>query len=255
MARIFITGSSDGIGQAAAKVLAEQGHQVTLHARNADRATSAQKAVPTAEGCLIGNLDSIAETKKLAEDANKSGTFDTVIHNAGIGYGATTDRRITDDKISAVFAVNTLAPYILTCLMNKPKSRLLFMSSDSHYGGDGSLKNVTQTHSYGDTKLHDVMLSNAFARRWTDIQVLSMHPGWINTKMGGSAAPGSIGKPAKAIAEWVSGQGTLAKLKSGAFCTPSGETSTNPGASNESKQEELLSICKEVSGVSVPGEG
>jgi len=255
MARIFITGSSDGIGQAAAKVLADKGHQVTLHARNSDRAASAQKAVPNAEGCLIGTLDSIAETKKLAEDANKSGTFDTVIHNAGIGYGATADRRITDDKISAVFAVNTLAPYILTCLMNKPKSRLLFMSSDSHYGGDGSLRDVTQTHSYGDTKLHDVMLANAFARRWTDIQVISMHPGWIRTKMGGSAAPGSLDKPGSAIADWAAGQGPLAKLKSGSFCTTSGADSTNPGAGVESKQEELLKICKEVSGVWVPGEG
>lgn len=75
MARIFITGSSDGIGLHAAKALADKGHQVTLHARNADRATTAKSAVPKAEGVLIGDLRSVADTKKLAQEANSSGTF------------------------------------------------------------------------------------------------------------------------------------------------------------------------------------
>ncbi|TKA27070.1 putative oxidoreductase [Salinomyces thailandicus] len=253
MARIFITGSSDGIGAHAARALADKGHQVTLHARNADRAKSAREAVPKAENVLIGDLRSIADTKKLAEDANKTGTFDTVIHNAGIGYGGTSSREMTSDNISAVFAVNTLAAYILTCSMNKPTSRMLFMSSDSALGGDESLKGCTTSHSYGNSKLHNVMLANAFARRWTDLQIVSMHPGWVRTKMGGMA-PGSTDKPAKALGEWAAGEGKLAKLASGSFCTPSGEDSTHPGGANQGKQEELLKICKEVSGVSVPGE-
>lgn len=255
MARIFITGSSDGIGQAAAKILADQGHSVVLHARNADRAASAKSAVPKAEAVLVGDLRLISETKKLAEDANKlgSGSFDAIIHNAGIGYGSTSSREITSDKISAVFAVNTLAPYILTGLMNKPKARLLYMSSDSHYGGDESLRNVTQSHSYGDTKLHNVMLANAFSRRWGDhLQVVSMHPGWVRTKMGGTMAPGGSDTPAKALAEWATGKGKLASLKTGSFFTPRGEDTTHRGAGNVSKQEELLKICQEVSGVSIP---
>lgn len=255
MARIFITGSSDGIGQAAAKILADQGNSVVLHARNADRAASARNAVPKAEAVLVGDLRSISETKRLAEEANSSGhgPFDTIIHNAGIGYGSTSSREMTADKISAVFAVNTLAPYILTCLMDKPKSRLLYMSSDSHYGGDETLRNVRQSHSYSDSKLHDTMLANAFARRWGDeIQVVSMHPGWVRTKMGGMMAPGGIDKPAKALAEWATGQGKLAGLKSGTFFTTRGQETPHPGAGNVSKQEELLKICEEVSGVSVP---
>lgn len=257
MTRIFITGSSDGIGQAAAKVLADRGHAVVLHARNADRAASAHKAVPKAEAVLVGDLSSISQTKNLAKEANAlgKGPFDAIVHNAGIGYGGTSSREITADKISAVFSVNTLAPYILTCLMERPVSRLLFMSSDSHYGGDENLRNITQSHSYSDSKLHDTMLANAFSRRWgDDIQVVSMHPGWVRTKMGGTMAPGSQDKPAKALADWASGQGKLASLKTGAFFTPSGEDSPHPGAGNVSKQEELLRICKEVSGVSIPGE-
>jgi NAD(P)-dependent dehydrogenase (short-subunit alcohol dehydrogenase family) len=257
MTRIFITGSSDGIGQSAAKLLSEQGHSVVLHARNADRAASAHKAVPQAEAVLVGDLSSISETKKLADDANglSPEPFDAVIHNAGIGYGGTSSTEITADKISAVFAVNTLAPYILTCKMKRPTERLLYMSSDSHYGGDESLRNATQSHSYGNSKLHDVMLANAFARRWgDDIQIVSMHPGWVRTKMGGSMAPGGMDKPAQALAEWAAGQGSLAKLKSGTFFTTRGEEAPHPGAANVKKQEELLGICREVSGVNVPGE-
>ncbi|KAJ5316845.1 hypothetical protein PENANT_c016G01855 [Penicillium antarcticum] len=257
MARIFITGSSDGIGQVAGKILADQGHSVVLHARNADRAAHTKKAVPNAEAVLVGDLRSISETKNLAKEANNlgKGPFDTIIHNAGIGFGATSSREITADKISAVFSVNTLAPYILTCLMDRPTSRLLFMSSDSHYGGDNSMRNITQSHSYGDSKMHDMMLANAFARRWgEDIQVVSMDPGWVRTKMGGSMAPGSIDKPTKALAEWASGKGHLASLKSGTFFNPRGADSPDPAAGVVAKQEELLKICKEVSGVGVPGE-
>ncbi|KAM0707420.1 hypothetical protein Q7P35_004065 [Cladosporium inversicolor] len=254
MVRVFITGSSDGIGLAAAKALSEKGHQVTLHARNSERAEQASKAVPKAEGCLIGNLSSISETKQLAEEANKTGTFDAIIHNAGIGYGATSSKEITSDGISAVFAINTLAPYILTCLMDKPKSRILFMSSDSHFGGDESLKGCTTSFSYANSKLHDTMLSKAFARRWTDVQSVSMHPGWLKTKMGGSSAPGTTDKSSQVLTEWSAGEGFAAKLKSGAFFTTGGEQAPHGGADNVNKQEELMKICRDISKVAVLGE-
>ena len=231
---------------------------MVLHARNPDRAASAIKAVPKAETVLIGDLRSITAIKKLAEEANQNiasnGPFDAIIHNAGIGYGGTSSREITKDHISAVFSVNTLAPYILTCLVKRPTERLLFMSSDSHFGGDASLRNAALSHSYGDSKLHDTMLANAFARRWGDIQVVSMHPGWVRTKMGGSVAPGGLGKPANALADWATGQGRLAGVKSGSFLTTWGPESAHRGAANVSKQEELLHICNQVSGVSVPGD-
>lgn len=254
MVRVFITGSTDGIGQAAAKLLIDQGHEVTLHARNADRAASAQAALPKARGVLVGDLKSISETKQLARDANAAGPFDAIVHNAGIGYGSTSSKEVTSDNISAVFAVNTLAPYILTCLMEKPTTRLLFMSSDSHWGGDESLRNAEQSHSYGNSKLHDVMLAKAFARRWDDIQVISMHPGWVRTKMGGMAAPGSVSSSAKALSGWCSGENSLAKVKSGAFVTTGGESSPHSGSENVDKQEELLGLCKRISECSVPGE-
>jgi short-subunit dehydrogenase len=140
MARIFITGPSDGIGQVVARNLIAQGHQVTLHARNSQRAAQAVAAVPGAEGVLIADLSSISQTKKLASDANKTGVFDAVIHNAGIGYGES--KQVSEDRISHVFAINALAPYILTCLMERPK-KLIYLSSGLHTGGDASLTDVT----------------------------------------------------------------------------------------------------------------
>src|SRR6202795_4775878 len=130
MARVFITGSSDGLGRMAAQLLVEQGHSVALHARNQERGKQALAAVPEAETVVIGDLASIAQTRKVAEQVNALGSFDAVIHNAGIGYSES--RRIaTEDGLPQVFSVNTLAPYILTALIQKPK-RLVYLSSGLH---------------------------------------------------------------------------------------------------------------------------
>jgi NAD(P)-dependent dehydrogenase (short-subunit alcohol dehydrogenase family) len=86
MARIFVTGSADGPGKMAAELLIEQGHKVVLHARSAARADETRDKVVGAQGIVVGDLSSIAETKTVADQVNKLGKFDAVIHNAGIGY-------------------------------------------------------------------------------------------------------------------------------------------------------------------------
>src|SRR6202050_920280 len=140
MARVFITGSSDGLGQMAAELLIAQGHGVVLHARNQQRGQEALAAVPGAEAVVIGDLTSIAQTRRVAEQVNGLGLFDAVIHNAGIGYRE--PRRIaTEDGLPHLFAVNTLAPYILTGLIKRPK-RLVYLSSGLHRNGDESLKDL-----------------------------------------------------------------------------------------------------------------
>jgi NAD(P)-dependent dehydrogenase (short-subunit alcohol dehydrogenase family) len=87
MARIFITGSSDGLGSLTARTLVKNGHRVVLHARNAERAKDAAAACPGAETVLVADLSSFAETKRLAEDVNKLGAFDCIVHNAGLYRG------------------------------------------------------------------------------------------------------------------------------------------------------------------------
>jgi NAD(P)-dependent dehydrogenase (short-subunit alcohol dehydrogenase family) len=78
MARVFITGSSDGLGLTAAQLLVEQGHSVVLHARSRRRADETQHKLPAAESVAVGDLTSIAQTKHLAEQVNKLGTFDAI---------------------------------------------------------------------------------------------------------------------------------------------------------------------------------
>ncbi|MEQ1586566.1 MAG: SDR family NAD(P)-dependent oxidoreductase [Cyclobacteriaceae bacterium] len=121
MARIFITGSADGLGLLAAKALVDQGHRVALHARNYERKLDALNKVPGAEAVFTADLSNIEETKKLAHEVNDSGRFDAVIHNAGV----------YQTSASQILSVNTLAPYILTCLIHKPK-RLVYLSSGMH---------------------------------------------------------------------------------------------------------------------------
>ena len=128
MARVFVTGSADGLG----KMAAEQGHKVVLHARSDPRADETRKKIADAENIVVGDLASISETKSVADHVNKLGSFDAVIHNAGIGYREPNLVK-TVDGLPQLFAVNTLAPYILTALIKMPK-RLVYLSSGMYYG-------------------------------------------------------------------------------------------------------------------------
>ncbi|KAI7640626.1 hypothetical protein KC319_g13892, partial [Hortaea werneckii] len=230
-----------------------QGHKVTLHARNQDRASQAQKAVPGAEGVLIGDISTIAGSRELADRANKAGPWDTVVHNAGLGP-SNSDRK-TADGFQSTFAVNSLAPYILTALMEKPK-RLLYVSSGLHQGGDDSLEDVTWTQrpfaafqAYNDSKLHNVMLANAVARKCPTVQSCSLDPGWVQTKLGGGGAPGTVDPPAKAIAAFASGSEDPAGGKSGLYLGVGGPKGPHQGSLDTSKQDELVKIYERLSGV------
>lgn len=244
MARIFITGSSDGIGSLTAQHLVARGHQVVLHARNAQRAADAQAACPGAHACLVGDLSSLAETKALAAEANRHGPYDAVVHNAALGLGVTTG--------SSLFAVNTLAPYVLTCLMQKPK-RLVYVSSGLHRSGRPRLDDL-EGAQYGDSKLHDVMLAKAFARRWRGpqgVQSNAANPRWVPTKLGGYGAPGDIQASVACFAMLALGEGE-AEGQTGKYFQDSRVTSCAEVCDDESLQDELLERLAEKSGVEVP---
>src|SRR5215472_10327665 len=181
MARVFITGSSDGLGRMVAQLLIQQGHKVVLHARNERRGQEALAAVPGAETVVTGDLSSIAQTRSVGDQVNRLGLFDGIIHNAGVGYREP-KRIATEDRLPHVFAVNTLAPYILTALIRRPQ-RLVYLSSSLHLQGDASLRDLAWVErpwrgqqAYSDTKLHDVLLAFAIARRWPDVFSNSLEP-------------------------------------------------------------------------------
>jgi NAD(P)-dependent dehydrogenase (short-subunit alcohol dehydrogenase family) len=253
MARVFITGSSDGLGRMAAQLLVEQGHSVVLHARNQQRGEQALSAVPRAETVVTGDLTSITQTRKMAEQVNALGSFDAVIHNAGIGYRE--PRRIaTEDGLPHVFSVNTLAPYILTALIDRPK-RLIYLSSGLHRNGDASLKDLAWEHrpwqgqqAYSDTKLHDVLLAFAIAHRWPDVFSNALEPGWVATKMGGAGAPDDLDAGHRTQA-WLAVSDDPAATVTGGYFYHMRPRTPNPSAHDIQRQEELLNACKRFSGV------
>src|SRR5271169_5799123 len=174
MSRIFISGSSTGLGLMAADLLVSQGHRVVLHARNADRAEDARRELPQAEGVVVGDVETIAGAKEVAAQANALGRFDAVIHNAAVGYRE--GHRVTADGLPHVFAINTLAAYILTVAIARPK-RLVYLSSGLHHGAQANLDDIlwrrrrwNGSTAYGESKLHDVLLAFAVARLWPDVQ-------------------------------------------------------------------------------------
>jgi NAD(P)-dependent dehydrogenase (short-subunit alcohol dehydrogenase family) len=256
MAKILITGSADGLGKAAAQLLVAQGHDVILHARSPQRAKEALTATPGARDAISGDLGSIAETKAVAAHANEFGPFDAIIHNAGIGYQER--KRITTiDGLPAIFAINSLAPYILTCLITKPK-RLIYLSSGLHRNGDGSLEDLTWEHkawsassAYSDSKLHDVILAFAVARKWKEIYSNSVDPGWVPTRMGGPGAPDSLAEGSITQA-WLAVSQDPAALTTGHHFYHKRPRDFHPAAAKPEIQEKFLAECAAISGVLLP---
>jgi NAD(P)-dependent dehydrogenase (short-subunit alcohol dehydrogenase family) len=184
MSRIFITGSADGLGQAAARTLLGDGHEVIVHARSAERLAAVNDLIERGAATVVGDLADLDQTRAVADQVNQLGHLDAVIHNAGIYSGP------------QILPVNIVAPYVLTALIDRPQ-RLVYLSSGSHYGGRADLTGVdwsgqSSTGSYSDSKLFVTTLAVAVARIWPDVYSNAVDPGWVPTRMGGPGAPDDL---------------------------------------------------------------
>ncbi|HEY9049884.1 MAG TPA: SDR family NAD(P)-dependent oxidoreductase [Ohtaekwangia sp.] len=255
MAKIFITGSADGLGLMAGRLLAEAGHEVILHGRNRQRAKEALQAIPKAVHVVYGDLSSIAETRVVAEQVNALGIVDVVIHNAAVGYRE--QEVVTTDGLSHVFAVNSLAPYILTALITKPK-RLIYISSGLHRSAELDLSDLAWRkrrwngfQAYADSKLYNVVLAFAIARLWPDVYCNALEPGWVATKMGGPGAPDSL-EDAPKTQVWLASSNDAEARVSGKYFYHKKIREHNPVADNIDVQDEFMAYCASVSGTQMP---
>jgi NAD(P)-dependent dehydrogenase (short-subunit alcohol dehydrogenase family) len=256
MASVFVTGSSDGIGQETARQLARGGHRVVLHARDDTRAKEAAAAVPEAAGVAVGDLSAIAGIRRTAASANDLGPYEAVIHNAGVGSAAARHR--TADGCERIFAVNVLGPYLLTALMPLP-ARLVYLTSGLESAGRVNLDDLqwerrpwNGMQAYSDSKLYDVVLAFAVARRHPELRGNAVDPGWIKTKLGGQGATDEL--PVGADTQvWLATSDEPDAAVTGRYFKWRRELRANPAAYDTGVQDALLAECAGLTGVRLPG--
>jgi NAD(P)-dependent dehydrogenase (short-subunit alcohol dehydrogenase family) len=255
MAIVFITGSTDGLGRAAAQSLVDQGHRVVLHARSAGRAAEVGEFASRCAGIVVGDLGRAADARSIADQVNAIGRMDAIIHNAGVytrpGRGATPEGH------AETLAINTLAPYMLTALIERP-DRLVYLSSGLHRGGEGSLDDLDWTKrawdaakAYAESKLHVVALAFALARRWPKILSNAVDPGWARTRMGGSGAPVDV-DTGQRTQTWLAASADPAALVSGCYWHHLQQQPPASEATNPDFQDQLIEKLSRMTGVELP---
>jgi NAD(P)-dependent dehydrogenase (short-subunit alcohol dehydrogenase family) len=246
--RILVTGSTGGLGQLAAMYLIERGHEVVVHARNESRAEDVRRDLPGALGVVTGDLSDLEQTRKMAEQINEFGTFDVIIHNAGV-YGAPAEEMLN---------VNSLSPYILTSLVNKPQ-HLIYITSDLHRGGSLKFDEIvsnTPNITYGDTKLQIITLAMTVSRYWPDIQVNAVQPGWVPTLMGfhdGNATTPDDLRAGYMTYVWLAeGLEDGTDVTGGYFFQSKVDNNFNPIIHDETSQDQLMEAYETKTGIPFP---
>lgn len=256
MSRIFVTGSSQGIGAETARQLVSLGHEVVLHARTAERAQAATQAVPGAAATVVGALDSLASTAALAAAAEAHGPYDVIVHNAGIGGGADS-RTETPDGLELIFHTNVVGPFQLTCLMALAP-RMVYLTSGLEADGVWRPEDLQWTarewhgmQAYSDSKLHDLMLATELAARHPEIVVNAVDPGWIKTRMGGPDAWDEVALGAETQV-WLATSDEAAATASGRYVKRREELAANPVVGNADARAALVAALEGLTGLTFP---
>lgn len=240
MARIMVTGSTDGVGRATAAALIDEGHDVVVHARNQRRLDALEELIVRGATSVVGDLSDHTQVLDLAEQANRIGGFDAVIHNAGVIDGAD------------LFQVNVLAPYVFTAQI--PAARLVYLSSSMHRGGHADLSRLDGTGagaSYSDSKLFVTVLMAAMARRCPDVLAHAVDPGWVPTRMGGPSASDDLAL-AHVTQTWLATTDEPEALVSGRYWHHMRTEQPHPAVHEEAFQDELLAVLVERTGIEPP---
>ena len=198
-----VTGATSGIGKAAAAALARQGAQVVLVGRDRGRAEAAATEIGAASTVPpkveIADLTSMDQVRALAGRLASLERIDVLINNAGLVLG---ERRVTQDGFEHVFAVNHLAPFLLTNLLlpkltGSAPARVVTVTSDAHSAASLDLDDPSLEHgwnswrSYANSKLANILFTRELARRLdgTGVTANCAHPGVVRTGFGRESRP------------------------------------------------------------------
>lgn len=243
MAHLFITGSADGLGRLAAQSLLADGHRVVIHARSRQRLAAVDELIAQGATPVVGDLADIQQTRALADQVNRLGQMDAVIHNAGVYSGP------------QVLPVNVVAPYLLTALIHRPR-RLVYVSSGMHLDGQARLDGMDwqggrATGSYSDSKLFVTTLAAAVARLWPDVLSNAVDPGWVPTKMGGRDAPGDL-RLGHLTQEWLATSDEPAARTTGGYWHHQHRVAPHVAVHDKDFQARLLAELAHATGTPLP---
>jgi NAD(P)-dependent dehydrogenase (short-subunit alcohol dehydrogenase family) len=204
MATIGITGATDGIGLATARVLLAAGHRVLVHARTQSRGRPVVDGLEGDAVLVTGDLARLADVRSLAAQIADQGPLDVLVHNAGVWVRGDTPRT-TVDGFETTFAVNVLAPHLLTSLLrDRISGRLLWLGSGMARSGQVRLEALgaerNPSSAYADSKACDVALALAWGRRIPQVASAAVDPGWVKTKLASRGAPGDPRESADTLA-------------------------------------------------------
>ena len=241
--RVFVTGSADGLGRAAAQRLLEDGRDVIVHTRSRTRLAAVRDLLDHGAKAVVGDLSDPKQTRDVALQVNRLGPTDAVIHNAGVFSGP------------HVVAVNVVAPYLLTALIDRPR-RLIYLSSGMHRGGQARLSRIDwsglrATASYSDSKLLVTTLAMAIARIWPDVLSNAVDPGWVPTKMGGPGAPDDL-RLGHLTQEWLATSDESDARRSGGYWYHQRLAEPAPAVHDQRFQDELLQALADHTGTPMP---
>ncbi len=242
MARILVTGASTGLGLLTATTLAEQGHEVILHARNEGRVENPDILKHMA-GAVFGDLSHLEATISVAEQVGQYRRFDAVVHNAGVMRG--------DELIP----VNVVAPYVLTSVM-EPPARIIVVSSSMHLSGSprhaaAGIAGRRQV-SYSDSKLFVTAFTLGMAWRWPNVLFHALCPGWVPTRMGGASAPDDLTQ-GHLTQEWLAtAQESAIDPRTGGYWHHMQPRSPHRAALNEEFQEQVIRALEARTGIALP---
>jgi retinol dehydrogenase 12 len=195
MTLVVITGATRGIGQAAAVEIARQGVGVALVGRDADRVKAVAREATAAGGGApvhehVADLTLMAEVRALAEDLRgRHEHIDVLANNAGALFSS---RGETSEGFERTFALNHLAPFLLTNLLRDRLSggRVVTTASDAHTGGRLDLEDLQSEHGYaamrvyGTSKLCNILFTRELAKRAPELHANCFHPGVVRTGFG-----------------------------------------------------------------------